>query len=85
MKSSGFFAVDNDPVEKLRKTMPRGDGNWDGYDHVYDNLQKAAHSLSQGAYTCCGSDHVQTMATMGTGHEETMKYWQMVCKQYGWC
>ena len=34
-------------VETMRKELPRGDCSWAGYDHVRDNLQKAAITLSK--------------------------------------
>ena len=72
------------PVEQLRKTLPQGDGQWAGFDHVYTQLQKAANHLAQGAYTRCSEDHVEVMATMGSGHEETMKGLMHKARVYGW-
>jgi len=72
------------PVEELRKTLPKGDCEWAGYDHVWKNLQKAAHKMAQTRYVYLSEDHVWIMACMGTGHEETMKYAQMWAMTYGW-
>lgn len=46
------------PVEVLRKTLPKGDGQWAGYDYVYGKLQDAAMYLAKDPYTRCGDDHV---------------------------
>lgn len=72
------------PVDVRRRELPQGDGNWPGSMKVWENLQKAAHHLAQGKHTHLSYDHVETMAIMGCGHEETMKHWQMVCRNNGW-
>lgn len=73
------------PVEKERKTLPRGDGNWPGYDRVWSRLQDAAHNLAANRAAWLSDDHIHTMAVLGSGHEETMKAWMHICIQYGWC
>ena len=72
------------PVETLRKQLPQGTGEWPGYGQVYRNLADAADAMGQEPYKRCGELHVQTMAVMGTGHEETMKAQQMLLRSYGW-
>ena len=72
------------PVEQRRKELLQGDCNWLGYDAVYTNLQKAAEKLSSGKYTRLSGNHIETMAVMACGHEETMKSWQMVCRNNNW-
>jgi hypothetical protein len=62
--------------------MPRGDGNWPGYAHVWDKLQEAAHSFT--GYSRLSTDHVDIMAAMGTGHEETMKHYMALAYAYNW-
>jgi hypothetical protein len=39
------------PVEIRRKEMPRGDGDWPGFDRYYERLQDAAKHLSRNGYT----------------------------------
>ena len=77
--------LQDSPVEKARKELHTGDCEWAGYEHVRDNLQIAAHHLASGKYTCCSDEHVQVMAILGCGHEETMKAEQMRCKMYHYC
>ena len=71
------------PVEKERKAGPCGDGNWPGYSSVWDRLQAACHKMAQGkAYL--SQDHVSTMADLGSGHEERMKWRLHWLYTYGW-
>ena len=73
------------PVEEMRRTMPRGNGDWHGYSKVYSRLQAAAYHLAADEYTRCGEDHVAIMAAMGSGDEETMKHYAGLALTYGWC
>ena len=57
------------PVEARRKEMPKGDGDWPGYDRCYDRLKAAAEHLAGNQYTRLGQDHIDIMAAMGP-------YWQ---------
>jgi hypothetical protein len=61
------------PVDHIRKQLPRGNGDWPGFDAVYDRLQSAAHKMASEKYMHCSDEHVTLMAIMGCGHEETMK------------
>jgi hypothetical protein len=72
------------PVEKRRKEMPQGDCSWPGYEHVVLTLQIAASNLARGHYTCLSDDHIDIMAALGTGHEETMKYYVGFARCYKW-
>lgn len=72
------------PVEKRVAELPKGDGQWPGADHVWKKLQEAAHYLARGKHTRLGADHVETMAVLGTGHEETMKYQLSIAYVHGW-
>ena len=73
----------DDPVEQERKLLPQGNGNWPGYGHVYDQLQKAAHKIAEDPYLRCSDEHIQVMAILGCGHEETMKYEMARCYSRG--
>lgn len=79
------YIVKDSPVDIERKNMPRGNGDWPGYDYVYSKLQDAANHLANGHYTNIGYDHVQIMAAMGSGHEETMKGAMGLAMAYRWC
>lgn len=72
------------PVEILRKSLPRGNGQWPGFDHVYRNLAVAAEAMGKNRQTRGGEFHVKTMAVLGSGHEETMKTHQLLLRFYGW-
>lgn len=61
------------PVDHVRKQLPRGDGAWQGFDSVYDRLQRAAHKMASEKYMRGSDEHVTLMAILGCGHEETMK------------
>ena len=61
------------PVDHVRKTLPKGNAQWKGFDVVYTRLQNAAHKMAQQKYMRCSDEHVTLMAIMGSGHEETMK------------
>ncbi len=69
----GRGMVLDSPVDHVRKQLPRGDGQWTGFDAVYMKLQEAAHRMAQEKYMLCSDEHVTLMAIMGSGHEETMK------------
>ena len=72
------------PVERRCKELPQGDGNWPGFDVVYRNLARAAEAMGANPHIRCSADHVEVMATMGCGHEETMKYRQLILRSQGW-
>lgn len=72
------------PVSRRLRELPHGNADWPGYATVYRRLQQAAQHLASGTYTRCGHDHVETMAVLGCGHEETMKHWVGVCIQNNW-
>ena len=46
------------PVEARRKEMPKGDGDWPGYDGCYDRLKAAAEHLAWNQFTRLGQDHI---------------------------
>lgn len=69
----GRWQVLDSPVDYIRKQLPRGDGEWPGYDVVYRRLQRAAYKMADEPYMRPSDEHVRLMAIMGCGHEETMK------------
>ena len=72
------------PVEKRQAELPRGNGNWTGSEHVWKKLQEASHYLAKNKQTYLSDDHIECMAAMGSGHEETMKYQLSIAIAYGW-
>lgn len=72
------------PVDSRRMELPKGDGNWPGFDHVYSKLQEAAHRIAEDPRLLCSSEHIEIMAILGCGHEETMKAELARCYSRGW-
>ncbi len=72
------------PVEQARKAGACGDGNWAGYAHVYANIARGAEAMARQTYVYLSDDHVNTMADLGSGDENRMKYRQMWLRQYGY-
>jgi hypothetical protein len=64
------------PVEQRRKELPKGDGQWPGYAHVYASISRACTKMAATPYIRLSDEHVNAMAVLGCGHEETMKYEQ---------
>ena len=72
------------PTEEARKLLPRGNGTWPGYEHVYRNIAEACEKMARSRYVYLSDEHIQAMAILGCGDEETMKYEQMRCRGRGW-
>ena len=71
--NAGNYAAPDSPVEKMRKTLPRGDGAWGGFDYVYIQIKEACERMAVARYVALSDEHVTAMAILGCGHEETMK------------
>jgi len=76
--------IQDSPVEQARKVGPCGKGDWPGFDFVYGKLAAAAEKMSRARFVRLGDDHVQTMADLGSGHEERMKARLAWLRTYGW-
>lgn len=61
------------PVSSRLKELPRGNGNWNGYAHIYAKLSAACERMARTPYIYLSDEHINTMAVLGCGHEETMK------------
>ena len=72
------------PVEIARKAGPCGKGDWPGFAAVYTKIAKAAEKMGRERYVKLGDDHVDTMADLGSGHEERMKYRLHWLRTYGY-
>lgn len=72
------------PSEEYRKSGPQGNGEWAGFDAVWNKLQYAAHKMASGKHSYLSDFHIETMGDMGSGHEERMKYRLHLCLTYGW-
>jgi hypothetical protein len=77
------YKTEDSPVEKRRKELPQGNCDWVGWEYVANNLKNAAQKMALSDYWL--SDwHIETMAVLGCGHEETMKAHQMLLRTYNW-
>ena len=72
------------PVEQARKAGPLGDGNWPGWESVYQKIWEAANKMGMTKYVYLSQEHIDTMADLGSGHEERMKYRLNWLRMYGW-
>ena len=81
---SRFFAIPQDsPVERRRKEMSCGNTDWPQWDYVYSKLAEGAARMGSSPQRCT-TEHVDIMAAMGSGDEETMKYYMHWLRTYGW-
>jgi hypothetical protein len=76
------IAIDT-PVDKLLRTLPRGKADWEGWSVCYTRLQAASDRLASSPNTFLSDDHVEVMAVMVCGHEETMKALVLKCFDTG--
>jgi len=72
------------PVEVQRKAGPCGNGDWPGFDAVYCKIAAACERMAVGRNTYLSDDRVDTMADLGSGHEERMKARLHWLRTYGW-
>lgn len=72
------------PVEQARKAGPQGNGDWPGFDMVYRKISEAADKMGKTKYVRLSQEHVDTMADLGSGHEERMKHRLHWLRTYGW-
>jgi hypothetical protein len=72
------------PVTIALRSGPRGNGNWPAFAHVYANIARGAENMARKKYVRLSQDHIDTMADLGSGHEERMKARQMWLREYGY-
>lgn len=72
------------PVERARKQGPCGDGNWPGFDSVYRKISAGCEKMARSRHHYLSLDHVESMADLGSGHEERMKWRLHWMLTYGW-
>ena len=72
------------PVEVQRKAGPRGNGDWPGFDAVYTKISEAAGNMGRTRHAHLSEEHIDTMADLGSGHEERMKARLVWLHTYGW-
>lgn len=83
-KNSTWTHCQDSPVERERKAGPCGDGNWPGFSAVYAKISAAAEKMARAPHVHLYADHVATMADLGSGHEERMKYRLHWLRTYNW-
>lgn len=76
-------SIGDSPVETARKARSRGDGNWHGFAAVYKKISDAAERIGRSS-SRLSELHVDTMADLGSGHEERMKWRLHWLRTYGW-
>ena len=76
--------MSDSPVEVALKAGPRGKGDWPGFESVYSRIARASERMGADRAICCSEEHVETMADLGSGHEERMKYRLHWLRMYGW-
>ena len=72
------------PTERARKAGPLGDGKWPGYDSVYIRISRACDEMAKNRRIHLSQDHIETMADLGSGHEERMKNRLWWLRERGW-
>lgn len=76
-------AIQDSPVERRRKELPRSNGDWKGYAQVYARIAAGCEAMARARYVHLSDEHVNAMAILGSGHEESMKYEQMRMRNRG--
>lgn len=76
--------VPDDPVTQALKAGPRGNADWPGYAAVYAKIAAGAEAMARKKYVYLSQDHVDTMADLGSGHEERMKSRLWWLREYGY-
>ena len=61
------------PVEVALKAGPRADASWPAFSEVYRLIAQGAQQMARTQYVHLSEDHIQTMADLGSSHEERMK------------
>ena len=82
--NSEYAHLKDSPVEKARKAGPLGNGNWAGFDAVYTKISEACRKMALNPDCHLNQNHVDTMADLGSGHEERMKWRLHWLREYGW-
>lgn len=76
--------VSHSPIDIALRVGPRGNGDWPGWDTVYSNIERAAEAMGRSKHAHLSQDHIETMADLGSGHEERMKARQFWLRDNGW-
>lgn len=61
------------PIEEELSTLPRGNGDWDGWEYVYGKINEACKNFAKSPKTHLCGEHIYSMAVLGCGDEEKMK------------
>ncbi len=77
-------AAADSPVEQLRKAGPCGNADWPAFPSVYSRISAACDKMGASPHTRLNDFHVESMADLGSGHEERMKYRLQLLYAYGW-
>lgn len=76
--------LQDNPIEQARKAGLRGNGNWKGFNSVYTRIARGCEKMSQSKRIHLSEDHINSMADLGSGHEERMKWRLHWMYMYKW-
>lgn len=76
--------IQDSPTEQARKAGPCG--NWEGPEArlCYRRIARGCERMGRTKYVHLSHEHVQSMADLGSGHEERMKHRLHWMLTYGW-
>lgn len=83
-RKSYYQSLGDSPVEQARKAGPQGNGDWPGFDYVYIKIAQACEVMAKQRHIYLSHEHVETMADLGSGHEERMKARLMWLRTYNY-
>ena len=83
-KATLGLLISPSPIDIALMAGPRGKGDWQGWDTVYSNIARAAEAMGRSNHAHLSQDHIETMADLGSGHEERMKARQFWLRDKGW-
>jgi len=78
----GTYCIES-PVSQRLREIPRGNGEWPGYSHVYANLARGCEAMGRNVYVRLSEEHINAMAVLGSGDENGMKYEQARMRRRG--
>jgi len=75
--------IGDSPVDRFLKAGPRGKGDWPGFSHVYGMIAAGCERMGRSS-AYLSADHEMSMADLGSGHEERMKWRLLWMREYNW-
>jgi hypothetical protein len=81
------MVVQDSPTTIALRAGPRGNGDWPGWVRCYRLIYLGCERMARQKYVHLSDDHVQSMADLGSGHEERMKarmHWMVTYGYVSW-